>query len=106
MADSPDPQPATGCKRNKNHPIAEGNSSTIRESAPRSWVQGSSAIAGWHEDPNWQGAWGPNPPFHTPVFVLTHHQRPSIEREGGTTFHFIDASPTKALETAREAADG
>ena len=33
---------------------------------------------GWHEDPDWKGAWGPNPPFHTPVFVLTHHTRPSI----------------------------
>ena len=61
---------------------------------------------GWHEDPEWKGAWGPNPPFHTPVFVLTHHTRPSIEMEGGTTFHFIDASPAEALETAREAADG
>ena len=46
---------------------------------------------GWHEEPDWKGAWGPNPPFHTPVFVLTHHTRPSIEMEGGTTFHFIDA---------------
>jgi dihydrofolate reductase len=54
----------------------------------------------------WKGAWGPNPPFHTPVFVLTHHPRPSIEMEGGTTFHFIDASPAEALETAREAAGG
>jgi dihydrofolate reductase len=61
---------------------------------------------GWHEDPEWKGAWGSNPPFHTPVFVLTHHTRPSIEMEGGTTFHFIDASPAEALETAREAADG
>jgi dihydrofolate reductase len=61
---------------------------------------------GWHEDPGWKGAWGPNPPFHTPVFVLTHHPRPSIEMEGGTTFHFIDASPAEALEAAREAADG
>ena len=61
---------------------------------------------GWHEDPEWKGAWGPNPPFHTPVFVLTHHTRPSIEMEGGTTFHFLDASPAEALETAREAADG
>ena len=61
---------------------------------------------GWHEDPEWKGAWGPNPPFHTPVFVLTHHTRPSIEMEGGTTFHFIDASPAEALETAREAAGG
>jgi dihydrofolate reductase len=61
---------------------------------------------GWHEDPEWKGAWGPNPPFHTPVFVLTHHTRPSIEMEGGTTFHFLDASPAEALETARKAADG
>jgi dihydrofolate reductase len=61
---------------------------------------------GWHEDPEWKGAWGPNPPFHTPTFILTHHPRPSIEMEGGTTFHFIDASPDEALETAREAADG
>jgi dihydrofolate reductase len=61
---------------------------------------------GWHEDPEWKGWWGPNPPFHTPVFVLTHHPRPSIEMEGGTTFHFIDAPPAEALEIAREAAAG
>ncbi len=61
---------------------------------------------GWHEDPDWKGWWGPNPPFHTPVFVLTHHQRAPIEMEGGTTFHFIDASPAEALATAREAAGG
>ena len=61
---------------------------------------------GWHEDPGWEGWWGPNPPFHTPVFVLTHSPRPSIEMEGGTVFHFIDASPAEALETARTAADG
>ena len=61
---------------------------------------------GWHEDPEWKGWWGPNPPFHTPVFVLTHHLRPSIEMEGGTTFHFVDASPAEALEIACEAADG
>ena len=61
---------------------------------------------GWHEDPEWKGWWGPNPPFHTPVFVLTHHPRPPIELEGGTTFHFLDASPAEALETAREAAGG
>jgi dihydrofolate reductase len=61
---------------------------------------------GWHEDSEWKGWWGPNPPFHTPTFILTHHSRASIEMEGGTTFHFIDASPAGALETAREAADG
>ncbi|MEZ4523508.1 MAG: dihydrofolate reductase family protein [Thermomicrobiales bacterium] len=54
----------------------------------------------------WRGWWGPNPPFHTPVFVLTHHPRPSIEMEGGTTFHFVDASPQEALELARDAAGG
>lgn len=61
---------------------------------------------GWHEDPDWKGWWGPNPPFHTPVFVLTRHPRPPMEMEGGTTFHFIDASPAEALEEAREAANG
>ena len=61
---------------------------------------------GWHEDPDWKGWWGENPPFHTPVFVLTHHPRPSIEMEGGTTFHFLDASPAEALGTARKAANG
>jgi dihydrofolate reductase len=61
---------------------------------------------GWHEDPEWRGWWGPNPPFHTPTFVLTHHPRPPLEMEGGTTFHFLDATPADALAVAREAADG
>ncbi len=61
---------------------------------------------GWQDDPDWSGWWGPNPPFHTPTFVLTHRPRPSIEMEGGTTFHFLDASPAEALAIAREAADG
>ena len=58
------------------------------------------------EDHEWKGWWGEEPPFHTPVFVLTHHNRPSIEMAGGTTFHFIDATPQEALRQAREAADG
>jgi len=58
------------------------------------------------EDHEWTGWWGPNPPFHTPVFVLTHHPRPSLVMEGGTTFHFIDATPQEALHQAREAAGG
>ena len=61
---------------------------------------------GWQDDPDWRGWWGPNPPFHTPTFVLTHHPRPPLAMEGGTTFHFLDASPADALETARAAADG
>src|SRR5919107_2183972 len=61
---------------------------------------------GWQDDADWTGWWGPNPPFHTPTFVLTHRPRPPIEMEGGTTFHFLDASPAEALQTAREAAGG
>ncbi|MCU1477465.1 MAG: yyaP-like uncharacterized protein [Subtercola sp.] len=57
-------------------------------------------------DEEWKGWWGDNPVFHTPVFVLTHHPRPTLEMEGGTTFHFIDATPAQALEAAREAAGG
>ena len=60
---------------------------------------------GWHDDPDWRGWWGEDPPFHTPTYVLTHRPRASIEMEGGTTFHFLDASPAEALEVAREAAD-
>jgi dihydrofolate reductase len=59
---------------------------------------------GWQDDPDWTGWWGPNPPFHTPTYVLTHRPRASLEMEGGTTFHFLEASPAEALETAREAA--
>jgi dihydrofolate reductase len=61
---------------------------------------------GWQDDPDWKGWWGPNPPFHSPAFVLTHRPRPPMDMEGGTTFHFLDASPAEALETARAAADG
>lgn len=61
---------------------------------------------GWQDDDSWTGWWGPNPPFRTPTFVLTHRPRPSIEMEGGTTFHFLDAAPAEALDTARAAAGG
>jgi dihydrofolate reductase len=61
---------------------------------------------GWQEDPEWRGWWGENPPFHTPTYVLTHHHRPSLEMEGGTTFHFLDATPSDALRVAFRAAAG
>jgi dihydrofolate reductase len=61
---------------------------------------------GWQDDPAWTGWWGANPPFHTPVFVLTHRPRAPLEMEGGTTFHFIDAPPAEALAAARAAAGG
>ena len=61
---------------------------------------------GWQDDPEWRGWWGPNPPFHTPTYVLTHRPRPPLEMDGGTTFHFLDVAPMDALAVAREAADG
>jgi dihydrofolate reductase len=57
------------------------------------------------ENHDWQGWWGDNPPFHTPVFVLTHHERPSFTL-ADTTFHFLNASPAEALDRAKQAADG
>jgi dihydrofolate reductase len=55
-------------------------------------------------DPDWRGWWGEDPPFHTPVFVLTHHPRESLEMQGGTTFHFVTDGPEAALERARAVA--
>lgn len=57
------------------------------------------------EDLDWQGWWGDTPPFHTPVFVLTHHVRRTFSLSD-TTFHFIDAEPAEALRQARAAAAG
>lgn len=56
-------------------------------------------------DHKWRGWWGEEPPFHTPVFVLTHHERPTFTLSD-TTFHFVDADPAVVLERAREAAQG
>ncbi|GAB3384414.1 dihydrofolate reductase family protein [Humibacter soli] len=53
---------------------------------------------------DWRGWWGANPPYHCPVFVLTHHPRKPIEMEGGTTFHFVTDGIEAALERARDAA--
>jgi dihydrofolate reductase len=55
---------------------------------------------------NWKGWWGDNPPYHVPVFILTHHARASIEMAGDTTFHFVTGGIREALEKAREAAGG
>jgi dihydrofolate reductase len=59
----------------------------------------------WADD-TWRGWWGGNPPFHHPVFVLTHHPRPSIEMDGGTVFTFVDDGIESALEKAFDAAAG
>jgi dihydrofolate reductase len=57
-------------------------------------------------DQQWTGWWGDDPPFHHPVFVLTHHPRPPIEMRGGTTFHFVTDGIESALERAFDAAGG
>ena len=57
-------------------------------------------------DESWTGWWGDDPPFHTPVFVLTHHAREPVEMAGGTTFHFVTGGIEAALEQAMEAAGG
>jgi dihydrofolate reductase len=54
---------------------------------------------------DWRGWWGPDPPYHRPVFVLTHHPRESLEMEGGTTFHFVTDGIEAALERAQDATD-
>jgi dihydrofolate reductase len=63
-------------------------------------------IRGPWSDEEWTGWWGDNPPYHHPVFVLTHHPRPSITMQGGTTFHFVDDGIDAALARALDAADG
>ncbi|MBZ5738339.1 dihydrofolate reductase family protein [Nocardioides mangrovi] len=64
--------------------------------------------ATWTEAGNdaWRGWWGPEPPYHAPVFVLTHHEHEPVEMEGGTTFHFVTGGFDEALRLAREAGDG
>jgi dihydrofolate reductase len=71
------------------------------------WIIGRNMfgpIRGAWPNHDWKGWWGSNPPYHVPVFVLTHHYRPSIEMEGGTTFHFITDGIESALKHARDSA--
>jgi dihydrofolate reductase len=63
-------------------------------------------IRGPWKDDAWKGWWGDDPPYHTPVFVLTHHARASLTMEGGTTFHFVTDGPASALAQAKGAAKG
>jgi dihydrofolate reductase len=73
------------------------------------WILGRNMfgpVRGPWPDESWRGWWGKEPPYHVPVFVLTHHARPSLVMEGGTTFHFVTGGMNEALERAREAANG
>ena len=71
------------------------------------WILGRNMfgpIRGPWRDDRWKGWWGANPPYHVPVFVLTHHPRQSFEMEGGTSFHFVTGGIHEALERAKRAA--
>ncbi|MEO7578678.1 MAG: dihydrofolate reductase family protein [Massilia sp.] len=73
------------------------------------WILGRNMFSpdrGNWPDPDWKGWWGDNPPYHVPVFILTHYPRASIDMEGGTTFHFVTGGIREALDRAREAAGG
>jgi dihydrofolate reductase len=99
----------------QNHGGGEGTTGVDDDFAARgfndvgAWIMGRNMfgpVRGPWPDLHWTGWWGDNPPYHVPVFVLTHHARPSIEMEGGTTFHFVTGGIHEALERAREAANG
>jgi dihydrofolate reductase len=73
------------------------------------WILGRNMfgpVRGPWPDASWRGWWGDTPPYHVPVFVLTHYPRPSLPMEGGTTFHFVTEGIHAALERARESAGG
>ncbi len=73
------------------------------------WIMGRNMFTpsrGPWPDDGWRGWWGETPPYHVPVFVLTHHPRPPLEMAGGTTFHFVTDGIQAALRRAREAAGG
>ncbi|HEX7085757.1 MAG TPA: dihydrofolate reductase family protein [Vicinamibacterales bacterium] len=73
------------------------------------WIMGRNMfgpVRGPWPDYEWKGWWGANPPYHVPVFVLTHHPRPRLEMEGGTVFHFVTDGIEAALEQAKAVANG
>jgi dihydrofolate reductase len=97
------------------HGDAGGETGLDDEMAARSfegigaWILGRNMfgpIRGPWPDESWRGWWGDEPPYHTPVFVLTHHARPPLQMAGGTVFHFVTDGTEAALRLAREAAGG
>lgn len=97
------------------HGAGEGSTGIDDDFAARgfgnvgAWILGRNMfgpIRGPWPDMNWRGWWGDNPPFHVPVFVLTHHARALLPMAGGTTFHFVTGGLGEALDRAREASGG
>ena len=99
----------------KTHGMEGGTTGPDDEIAAESLQNIGATIMGRHMfgggqgpwgDNRWKGWWGDNPPFHTSVFVITHHARKPLEMEGGTTFHFVTEGIHVALERAKKAAGG
>ena len=99
----------------RTHGASDGTTGVDDDFAARgfknigAWILGRNMfgpIRGPWPDLNWKGWWGDNPPYHVPVFVLTHHARPPVEMEGNTTFHFVTGGIHEALDLARNAAHG
>jgi dihydrofolate reductase len=93
----------------------DGTQGTDNDFAERSfenlgaWIMGRNMfgpVRGPWPDHAWKGWWGENPPYHVPIFVLTHHPRESLTMKGGTVFHFVTDGIVSALEQARKAANG
>lgn len=93
---------------------AEGGTTDVDDGFARrsfdnigAWIMGRNMfgpVRGPWPDDQWKGWWGPNPPYHVPTFVLTHHPRDPIKMEGGTVFHFVTSGIHEALDRARAAA--
>lgn len=99
----------------RTHGAGDGTTGVDEDFAARgfrnigAWILGRNMfgpIRGPWPDSSWKGWWGDNPPYHVPVFVLTHHARPPVEMEGNTTFHFVTGGIHEALDRARGAANG
>ena len=99
----------------RTHGAGEGTTGVDEDFAARgfrnvgAWILGRNMfgpIRGPWPDQNWNGWWGENPPYHVPVFVLTHHPRPRLDMEGDTSFHFVTGGIHEALDLAREATNG
>jgi dihydrofolate reductase len=98
------------------HGMGDGGETGLDDSYTARWNENIGAtimgrnmfgpVRGPWGDDDWRGWWGDDPPFHTPVFVLTHHPREPLELSGGTTFHFVTDGIESALEHALAAADG
>jgi dihydrofolate reductase len=99
----------------ETHGLDGGETGPDDELASATWARIGATVMGrrmfsggagaWEDDPNADAWWGDNPPFHHPVFVLTHHPRETVVKEGGTTFYFVNDGIESALEQARAAAE-